>query len=88
MTEMHTEVTETDTEIVVTVTREVALPGLDGSVEPRPVEREEISIEPEPETVEAIAFALLEWAANGPDGAGPPEGEPIHDQYASMEPDR
>jgi len=88
MTEMDTTVSETQTDLVVTVSREVELPGLDGEVEPRPVEREVLHIEPEVETAEAIAFALLEWAANGSDGAGPPEGQPIHDQYASMEPER
>jgi len=88
MSDLDTSVTETEAELVVTVTREVELPGLDGSVEPRPVEREAVHIEPEVETAEAIAYALLEWAANGSDGAGPPEGKPIHDKFASMEPDR
>jgi hypothetical protein len=88
MSELDASVSEDGSQVVVSVTREVELPGLDGSVEPREIQRQEVRVDAEVAEVEAIALALLEWVANGPDGAGPPGQKPMHDQYASMEPDR
>lgn len=83
---IQTQRTVQDDVLLIRATREATFGALTGGVTTAPIRVGQVRIEADPDLAAAIGHELLEYAHEG-DGAGPPEGKPMHDQYADAEPD-